>query len=585
MSGARVRPRMQSHAQHAQRSLAPTMNHSAGMTAIRSVFMIAASAFVLASCASAERDGADGGDRQVDELAAIPQLAHIGVCSGGRWACLARVRSDETSHIKPFANPAGLGPADLASAYKLDASKAPTVTIAIVDAFHYPNADSDLATYRSQFGLPPCTKANGCFKVVNQNGAASPLPGNSPANDDWTVEAALDLDMASAACPSCKLVLVEAQDDQGTGLFVSQNAAAALPGVVAISDSWGGPSDGSDVSEDSQFFNHPGVAIFVATGDNGNTGSTPDYPSTSAHVIGVGGTSLVKSTTAARGWTEGAWSGAGSSCSKLIAKPAFQPQTVCAKRAASDVSAVADPNTGLAVFNAGSGGWIVVGGTSAASPFVAGVYARYGLATNDASFAYQHAAQFFDVTTGKNGSCGTILCNAGAGWDGPTGIGTPNGAVLNGSGGGGGCTPSCSGKTCGDDGCGGTCGSCATGETCTPGGTCMAGGGACTHPICSTGAELTPSCDTCAAQICAADSFCCNDSWDATCVGEVASICHETCGGGACAHSICSAGTKLTSSCDPCAAQVCAADSFCCSNRWDSQCVGEVASVCHQSCN
>jgi hypothetical protein len=223
----------------------------------------------------------------------------------------------------------------------------------------------------------------------------------------------------------CKLVLIEAQDDQSNGLFVAQNAAASI-GATVISNSWGGPSDGTDVSLDSQFFTHAGIAIFVATGDNG-VNTQPDYPSTSAHVIGVGGTSLVKSTGAARGWTEGAWTGAGSSCSTLIAKPSFQTQTVCPKRAASDVSAVADPNTGLAVFNADSGGWIVVGGTSAASPFVAGVFAAYGIGSNDPSYPYQHASQFFDVTTGKNGNCGTVLCNAAAGWDGPTGLGTPNG--------------------------------------------------------------------------------------------------------------------------------------------------------------
>ncbi|HEX2692389.1 MAG TPA: S53 family peptidase [Kofleriaceae bacterium] len=556
------------------------------MIAIRSIITIAASTLVLASCASADRE--DDGDRQTDELGTIQQEPHSAVCSGGQWSCKAQIRTDANHAIKPFATPAGLGPADLASAYKLNPAKTSTATIAIVDAFHYPNAESDLATYRSQFGLPPCTKANGCLKIVNQNGQTSPLPGTAPANDDWTVEAALDLDLASAACPTCKLVLVEAQDDQGNGLFVAQNAAAAMPGVVAISDSWGGPSDGTDVTLDSQFFNHPGVNIFVASGDNGNTGTTPDYPSTSAHVIGVGGTSLVKSTSNARGWTEGAWSGAGSSCSTKVARPAFQTQTVCGtaqtpRRAAADISAVADPNTGLAVFNAGAGGWIVVGGTSAASPFVAGVYARYGItAPNDASYAYAHASQFFDVTTGKNGTCGGALCNAGAGWDGPTGIGTPNGASL--GGGGGTCTPSCNGKTCGDDGCGGTCGTCGSGQTCSPGGTCT-GGGSCSHPICSTGGKLTESCDPCAQEVCAADSFCCNNSWDSVCVGEVASICHQTCGGGTCAHAICATGSKLTASCDSCAAEICAADSFCCNNKWDAQCVSEVSSVCHQSCN
>jgi len=548
------------------------------MTAIRSIFIIAAGALVLASCASAERE--DNGDRAADELAQIAQLPHSGVCSGGRWSCKARVRTDERNQIKPFAAPAGLGPADLASAYKLDASKAPTVTIAIVDAFHYPNVESDLATYRSQFGLPPCTKASGCLRVVNQNGATSPLPGNAPPNDDWTVEAALDLDMASAACPSCKLVLVEAQDDRSNGLFIAQNGAAAQAGVVAISDSWGGGSDGTEGSLET-FFNHPGVAIFASSGDSGFTGAAGDYPSTSAFVTAVGGTSLVKSASTARGWTEGAWSGAGSTCSTVIGKPSWQTQTVCAKRAASDISAVANPNTGVAVFNAGAGGWIVVGGTSASSPFVAGVYARYSLAGQPPSYAWTHASEYFDVTTGSNGSCGTKMCNAGAGWDGPTGIGSPNGTTL---GGGGSCTPNCTGKTCGDDGCGGSCGTCGAGQSCSPGGTCT-GGGSCAHPICSTGGALTPSCDPCAMQICAADSFCCNNSWDSVCVGEVASVCHQTCGGGGCAHSICTTGAKLTSGCDPCATQICAADSFCCSSSWDSVCVGEVSSVCHQTCN
>ena len=548
------------------------------MIAIRKFIMVAAGALALASCASADRE--DTGDRQSDELGQIPQLTSTDACSGGKFHCFAKVRTEPTTNkIKPFVTPSGLGPADLKSAYKIDTTKGAGKTIAIVDAFNYPNAESDLAQYRSQFGLPACTKANGCLTIVNQTGAVSPLPANSPAGDDWTVEAALDLDLASAACPLCKIVLVEAQDDQGDGLFISQNGAASL-GADVISNSWGGPSDGSDLTKDAQFFTHAGISIFVASGDSGNTGATPDYPSTSQHVIGVGGTSLVKSSNA-RGWTEGAWSGAGSSCSTLSAKPPWQTQTVCPKRAAADVSAVADPNTGLAVFNAGSGGWIVVGGTSAASPFVAGVYAAYGIATNDSSFSYQHAAQFFDVTTGKNGNCGTILCNAAAGWDGPTGIGTPNGAVL---GGGTTCTPSCTGKTCGDDGCGGTCGSCGSGQTCT-GGTCT-GGGSCAHPICSAGGKLDATCDTCAGEVCAADSFCCNNAWDATCVGEVASVCHQTCGAtGTCAHPICTAGTELTASCDTCASEVCAADSFCCNNKWDAQCVSEVSSVCHQSCN
>jgi hypothetical protein len=252
----------------------------------------------------------------------------------------------------------------------------------------------------------------------------------------------------------------------------------------------------------------------------------------------------------------------------------------------SDVSAVGDPNTGVAVYR---GGWQVIGGTSASSPFVAGVYALYGLGAQAPGWAYSNASKFFDVTTGKNGSCGTILCNAGAGWDGPTGIGSPNGAQL---GGGTTCTPSCSGKTCGDDGCGGSCGTCDTGETCSAG-VCMGGGGSgsggggtCAHPVCSTGSELDGSCDSCAAQICAADDYCCNTAWDSICVKEVGTVCGQSCGGGSsCSHSICSTGVKLSSSCDACAGDICSYDSYCCHTKWDAQCVSEVSSICGESCN
>ncbi len=206
--------------------------------------------------------------------------------------------------------------------------------------------------------------------------------------------------------------------------------------MVSISNSWGGGSSSSDASLDAQFFNHTqNVNVFVSSGDSGNTGTTGDFPSTSAHVIAVGGTHLVTST-AARGWTETAWSGAGSTCSARIAEPSFQvgtvPTSACTRRAASDISAVADPNTGVAVFNANDGGFIVVGGTSASSPFLAGVFARYGIsgAAHNASFVYANKGAFFDVTSGSDGRCTSALCRSAAGWDGPTGLGTPNGAVL-----------------------------------------------------------------------------------------------------------------------------------------------------------
>ncbi len=559
---------------------------TAARTSIFLTSLLAAA--VLAGCNlkwQPDRTG-DPSDRAQDELDAIPQFPHVAVCSGGTYHCKSHVRTDTTGHVQTFATPSGFGATDLASAYSLNTALTPTATIAIVDAYDYPNAESDLGKYRSQYGLPACTTANGCFKKVNQNGAASPLPAASPSNDDWTIEAALDLDMASAACPHCKLILVEANDDQGNGLFVANNGAATLAPTV-VSNSWGGPESGGEASEET-YFTHAGIAYFVASGDNGENdgGAGPDYPSTSAHVTAVGGTSLVKSSNT-RGWTEGAWSDGGSSCSNSIPKPSYQTSSVCGKRATSDVAAVADPNTGVAVYNAGSGGWTVVGGTSAASPFVAGVYALYGLGAQAPGWPYSHTADFFDVTTGKNGSCGTILCNAGAGWDGPTGVGTPNGTAL----GGGTCTPACSGKDCGDDGCGGSCGACSSGDTCSAG-MCMGSGSgsgsgdSCSHPICSTGADLSSGCDPCATEVCARDGYCCNTAWDSVCVGEVSSICHETCGtGSTCSHSICTAGKKLTKTCDTCAGDICAEDSYCCTTKWDSQCVSEVSSICGESCN
>jgi subtilase family serine protease len=351
------------------------------------------------------------------------------VCSG-ELRCFAQVVTDETGQVMADVSvPSGYGPANLVSAYHLKTVTTSPGTIAVVDAYDYASAEADLAKYRAQYGLPACTSASGCFKKVNQSGAASPLPAKPPTGDDWTVEAALDLDMASAACPTCKLILVEANDDHSAGLFVAQNGAASLKPSV-ISNSWGG-GEPPTVAAYEPYFNHAGIAIFVASGDSGYDASdnAPSYPSTSAYVTAVGGTTLTKTTATSRGWTEAAWSDGGSSCSNAVAKPSYQTSAACSKRAASDVSAVANPSTGVAVYNS-SYGWIVVGGTSAASPLVAGIYTLYGLGNTAPSWAYAHAADFNDVTSGTNGSCTTAMCKAGSGWDGPTGIGTPNGAVL-----------------------------------------------------------------------------------------------------------------------------------------------------------
>jgi subtilase family serine protease len=324
------------------------------------------------------------------------------------------------------ATPAGFGPADLRSAYKLPPTGGAGQTIAIVDAYDNPSAEADLAAYRQQFGLPACTTDNGCFKKVNQHGAATPLPQGNPG---WGVEISLDLDMVSAACPDCHILLVEADTATDDNLAAAEDTAATS-GASAVSNSYGGDEyNGMDVA--AKHYQHPGVAILASSGDSGFQPAS--FPASLANVISVGGTSLAKADNA-RGWTETAWAGAGSGCSAWVPKPAWQHDANCGMRTIADVAAVADPSTGLAVYDTyglgAQAGWLVVGGTSASSPFVAGVIglAGNGSQLTDASSLYAHADGLFDVVGGSNGYCGgDYLCTGLAGYDAPTGLGTPNG--------------------------------------------------------------------------------------------------------------------------------------------------------------
>jgi subtilase family serine protease len=332
--------------------------------------------------------------------------------------------------VVPHAVPSGYGPKDLQSAYGLPATTtAPPrgPLVAIVDAYDDPNAERDLAVYRSQYGLPPCTTANGCFRKVNQNGSSTPLPRS---NGGWAQEISLDLDMVSAACPSCKILLVEAKSPTFANLGTAVNTAARL-GATAISNSYGGSDSGGTPAYD-----HPGIAVVASTGD---AGYGVQSPASFRTVVAVGGTSLhpVSVTSTGRAWTESAWSGAGSGCSTLNPKPAWQTTaTSCSGKANADVSAVADPSTGVAVYDSfayqGASGWLVFGGTSAAAPIVGSVYALSGNTVGyPASYTWGHASALNDVTSGSNGTCPTtVWCGARAGWDGPTGLGTPQGTAA-----------------------------------------------------------------------------------------------------------------------------------------------------------
>ncbi|WP_375400448.1 hypothetical protein [uncultured Amnibacterium sp.] len=479
--------------------------------------------------------GQTGATLAVDHPCATPSAGHA--------SCLLQVVPAATSS----ATIAGLTPAAIASAYGLNGGG--SGTIAVVDAYDNPNLESDLAVYRSTWGLPACTTANGCFRKVGQTGSATDLPR---ADASWGEETSLDVDAASAACPACRLLVVEARNDSMSSLGTAVNTAVSL-GATAVSNSYGGPENGAASAYSSAYFTHAGVPVVASTGDDGYQ-PVATIPAALPNVIAVGGTTLTRTsaapavrsaaaarvvlgstavstrvdrdiaavnalkkalkkatatlqhrrashctskacrralssatttvhrltkslatarktlaadrrkartptpapvpvqpptpvsapttgpaptvppTTSARGWAETVWSGAGSGCSAQVARPAWQSGAVCTGRSIADVAAVADPATGLAVYDTyGTSqvtrtGWLVAGGTSLAAPLITGMLVRSGAAAtySDASPFYAHAGRFTDVTAGSNGTCGTALCNGTVGYDGPTGVGTPS---------------------------------------------------------------------------------------------------------------------------------------------------------------
>jgi subtilase family serine protease len=358
-----------------------------------------------------------------------------GAATAGHARCFAEYRSARPGVVAKAAaagtvQPAGYGPADLASAYRLPSRTAGRGrTIAIVDAFDNPNAEADLATYRKTFGLPACTTASGCFRKVNQRGAVGPLPGG---DQGWGFEIALDVQMASAICPRCGILLVETDDDLNDNLAAGVDTAVRL-GATVVSNSYGSDEiTGSDRLEPS--YTHPGVPIVASSGDSGFRAA--QVPAAYPSVIAVGGTTLSRAGNR-RGWTESAWTSGGSGCSAWFGKPRWQRDRNCPMRTVADVSAVADPETGVAVHDTflpeeAVPGWQVAGGTSASAPIIAGVYALAGHTrrVNDASGLYRKSARphLFDPTGGSNGLCGDdYLCTGLPGYDAPTGAGSPNG--------------------------------------------------------------------------------------------------------------------------------------------------------------
>jgi len=354
--------------------------------------------------------------------------------SAGFARCSSHVLTDARGNpLASASTPSGYGPAQFHGAYSLPTTATGAQTIAIVDAYDDPTAKADLDTYDSTYGLLPFPSCGGpvttaCFQKVNQDGNAAPLPNK---NAGWALEIALDVETAHEICQNCKILLVEANTNSFANLGTAVNTAAGL-GANAISNSYGG-SDSSATSA----YNHPGIAVTASSGDNGYGVESPASYNT---VVAVGGTTLNLGANNSYG-SEAVWSGAGSGCSTYNSAQLWQTAafgwsaTGCgSKRGVADVAADADPNTGAAVYDStryqGRVGWYTVGGTSLSSPLIAAVFALAGNASSasyPASIPYAHTSSLHDVTAGSNGTCSTTMCKGAAGYDGPTGVGTPNG--------------------------------------------------------------------------------------------------------------------------------------------------------------
>lgn len=365
---------------------------------------------------------------------------HTQVCvSGGADTarCHAHVVTDGNGSPAAALTPAGYGPQDFHGAYIAAVNAPSSQIIAIVDAYDHPNILSDLNTYSATFGIPSLPACVGpvassavpCFKKVNQNGVTSPLP---QVNAGWALEIALDVEAAHAMCQNCSILLVEANSNSYTNLFTAFDRAIAL-GATVVSNSYGSNEFSGETSYDFHF-DHPGIAMTFSAGDSGYGA---EYPAASPFVTSVGGTTLFVNATDHSYGSESVWSGTGSGCSAYEGKPTWQFDTLCTHRTLNDISAVANPSTGAAVYDSvrlqGKAGWFKVGGTSLSSPLVAGMYALAGgvptgTVGNSLPYTLGNGTNLHDVVSGTNGSCGgTYFCTAILGYDAPTGLGTPNG--------------------------------------------------------------------------------------------------------------------------------------------------------------
>jgi len=344
------------------------------------------------------------------------------VCPGppvGAARCHALVDTDAHGNPQATISPTGLSPSTVKSVYGYTTSSTAGSgkTIAIVDAYDDPSAESDLATFSSTFGLPACTTANGCFRKVDQNGGTR-YPRSDPG---WSLEISLDIQWAHAIAPGAQILLVEASSNSFANLFAAEDYAKTH--AQYVSNSWGGSEWSGESAYDSHFV-QPGVSFFVSAGD---AGLPAEYPSSSPNVLSIGGTTLHFSGSAFT--DETAWSSGGGGCSAYeTATPAQSAfgeyaQAACGgTRATPDLSLDADPASGVSVYDSvryqGQRGWFTVGGTSASSPMVAARSAILGTVVNS-STVYGSTITYRDITQGSNGALclsGFDLCSGRGSW-------------------------------------------------------------------------------------------------------------------------------------------------------------------------
>jgi subtilase family serine protease len=368
--------------------------------------------------------------------AACASIAHVLYQNGAVYH--ARTARELDTVAKPAAT-VSYSAVGIRKAYGITASGDPSRVIAIVDAYDDTAAFTNLTAYRAQMGLPTinnCTvsqltaltagSANPCFSKTDQNGGTS-----YPAADaGWANEIDLDLQAASAVCPMCSILLLEASSSSFSALGAAETTASNTAHVLAISNSYGSTGDAPGSSYTAwDNAAKKGIAVMASTGDNGYG---PSFPASGTYVIGVGGTNVQVDANGVR-TAETAWSGAGSGCSTYNAAASWQviAGSPCGtKKAIADVSADADPYSGLQVYTNynGTTGWNIFGGTSLASPLVGALYAMqggYSATTLAGAYAWAPTTGYYDVTSGTNGTCSpSALCTAGVGWDGPTGRGS-----------------------------------------------------------------------------------------------------------------------------------------------------------------